>query len=242
VILSAPELIPYVAHKVASGKAFAEMVDQGYDVVVSKDITDFAQLKGKTIGQSTPNSADYFFLVATLQHYGIATSDVTFITTGNPLNRLAALSAGAVQATAATNAQRADVAKVGTILLKSGDNPVGFPQVMFVASDDLLKNHKPLLKKFVAVMQQATEWIKANPADAAAACAKALNSTPEVCGPAIALNFDRTVSSPYTWSSTYGVNVTGVNSALAVMSTLDETVKSLTFDDVADTSVAGTTP
>jgi ABC-type nitrate/sulfonate/bicarbonate transport system substrate-binding protein len=210
--------------------------------VVSKEITDFSQLRGKTVGLSAPNSADYVFLVATLQHYGIAPNEVTFITSGSPINRLAAVSAGVVQVTAGLNAQRADETKAGTILLKSGDNPVGFPQVMFVANSDLLANHKPLLKKFVTVMQQATAWMKANPADAAALCAKTIGATVEVCGPAIALDFDRSVSSPYTWSSTYAINVDGVKSALAVMGTLDASTKSLTVDDIADTSIAGTKP
>ena len=218
------------------------MIDQSYDVVVAKGITSIPEIKGKTIGIVAPNSADYVFLVATLQNYGVSTKDVTFIASGNPLNRLAALDKGVIQATAATNAQRADVAKVGNILLKSGDNPVGFPQVMFIANNDLLNNHKPLLKAFVGVMQQATEWMKANPAEAAAVCAKVLKSTVEVCGPSIALNFDRSVSSKFTWSSTYAVNVDGVKSALAVLATLDPTAQALTIDDVADTTIAGTSP
>ena len=179
--VSAPEIIPYISRKAVSGKIFAEIFDQGYDVVAVPGITDIKDFKGKILGISGPNSADYVFLVATLQHYGLSLSDVTFITSGGSFNRLAALTKGVIQGTAGLIAQRVEMAKVGTILLKSGDNPVGFPQVMFIANTELLNNHKPLLKNFIAAMLQATQWMKANPAEAAAICAKAIASTVEIC-------------------------------------------------------------
>ena len=86
------------------------------------------------------------------------------------------------------------------------------------------------------------EWMKTNPAAAAAICAKSISSTVEICTDAIALNFDRSVSSKFSWSSTYGINVDGVKSALTVMATLDPATKTLTLDDIVDTSIAGTSP
>jgi ABC-type nitrate/sulfonate/bicarbonate transport system substrate-binding protein len=240
--LSAPELIQYVAKKVINGKAFGEIVDQSYDIVSSRAITRIEDIKGKTIGISSPNSGDQIYFLALMQHYGISPNDVTFITSGNPLTRIAALAAGSIDVTAATNVQRDQATKAGTILLKSGDSPVQFPTNVFIANRDLLDNHKPLLKKFLSVLSETMVWMRANPAAAAADCAATLGATVDVCTTLNALNFDQSVQSKFTWSSTLAVSVEGMKSALAVMAAIDPDAKNLTVDDVADTSIAGTTP
>jgi NitT/TauT family transport system substrate-binding protein len=240
--LSAPELIQYTGKKVISGKVFGEINDQQYDIVVAKDLTSIKDIKGKTIGISAPNSGDQIYLLALMQHEGISPNDVTFISTGNPINRLAALSAGSIQVTAAPNAQREESVKAGSIILKSGDSPVQFPNTIFFANDDLIKNHKPLLKKVLTTLAAATEWIRTNREAAVAACAKTLGATAEACTSSIKLSFDKSVSSNFTWSSTYAVNVEGIKSALAVMASVDPDTKGVTIDDIVDTSIAGTTP
>jgi ABC-type nitrate/sulfonate/bicarbonate transport system substrate-binding protein len=240
--LSAPELIQYTAKKVISGKAFGEVVDQQYDIVGSKTITSMQDIKGKTIGVSAPNSGDQIYILALMQHYGISPNDVTFITSGNPVNRLAAIAAGVIQVTAQGNPQREESMKVGTIVLKSADSPVQFPTNMFIASDDLIKNHKPLLKKFLGVLHDTNEWMKANLDAAVAICVKSIGATAEACRGSITSSFDKSVASPYTWSSTSAINPDGIKSALAVMANIDPETKGLTMDDVADTSIAGTTP
>jgi ABC-type nitrate/sulfonate/bicarbonate transport system substrate-binding protein len=240
--LSGPELVQYTGAKVVSGKAFAEMGDLNYDMLTAKSITKIEDLKGKTLGISSANGADYVFLVATMQHYGLTPSDVTFITTGNPVNRLAALSSGAVQGVAAGNYSRDVSTKAGNILLKSNDNPVQFPTQLFIANADFIKNHGPLLKKFVAALEDTTAWIRANQATAANVCAKTIGGTVADCASAITLSFDPTVSSKYTWSSKFGINMEGMKNALAVMATLDPSTKNITLDDITDTSIAGTAP
>ena len=217
------------------------MADQ-YDVVVTKDVKSIQDLKGKTIGVSAPNAADYIYMVAILEHYGMSRNDVTFISVGTPVNRLAALSQGAVQAIVQGNTLRSESEKSGILLLKSNDSPVQFPNNMFVASDDLVKNHKPLLKKFVAVLHDTLDWMKANPDATVAICAKRIGSTPEACAGTIKIISDKSIASKYTWSSTFGINVDGVKSALAVMALVEPETRNLTVDDVADTSIAGTTP
>ena len=240
--LSAPEVIQYAGKKVITGKAFGEIVDQSYDIISSKAITSIQEIKGKTVGISAPNSGDQIILLATMQHYGISPKDVTFITSGNSINRIVALDKGVIHVTAAANSQRKDSMKVGTVLLNSGDNPVQFPTTVLIASGDLISNHKPLLKKFLSALGEATAWMRANPEAAVALCVKTLGATVDACTSAIALNFDRSISGNWTWSSTFAVNVEGVKSALAVMATLDPETKNLTIDDVVDTSIAGTTP
>ena len=240
--LSIPELIQFTGNKVVSGKAFAEVSDMTNDVIAAKGITSIKEIKGKTVGVSALNAGDYIYLLATMQQNGMSANDVTWIQSGNPINRVAALSKGVIQFTAATNALRDESAKAGVILIKSGDNPVQFPLNTFIASNDFIKNHTPLLKTFIRVLQETVVWMKANPDAAAADCAKALGATLDVCKSAISFNFDRTQSSPYTWSSTFAMNVKGVESALAVMATIDPKTVGLKVEDVVDTSIAGTTP
>jgi NitT/TauT family transport system substrate-binding protein len=240
--LSAPEVVQYVGKKVISGKAFAEIVDQSYDVVTAKSITNVQDIKGKAVGISAPNAGDYVLLLATMQQYGIAPKDVTFINSGNSINRLAALNAGSIQVAAESNSLRDQSMKAGNVLIKSGDNPAQFPTTVFVASSDLINNHKPLLKKFVGALSDATKWIQANPDAAVPICTKALGATTEDCTTAIAFYFNHSVSGKYTWSSTYALSLDGIKSALAVVAIMDPETKNLTVDDVADTSIAGTTP
>jgi NitT/TauT family transport system substrate-binding protein len=236
------EFIEYTSKKVISGKMFAELADQNYDIVVSKEITSIQQLKDKTIGISSLNGADQIYLEAVLAKNGMSDKDVTFITSGSSTNRLTALSTGSIQGIAVSNANRDTSNKTGTILLKSGDSPVQVPSSMLFASDDLITKHKALLTKFVAALSEASMWLRANVAAAAADCAKGSGDKVETCASAIAINIDPSVSSKFTWSSTCAINTAGVKSALAVMATFAPETKNLTVADVVDTSIAGTAP
>ena len=241
-MVSAPELIQYTGKKVIAGKAIGEINDHQYDLVGARSLTGIADLKGKTIGISAANSGDQIFILALMKHYGVPQNDVTFLTSGSPVNRLAALAAGAIQVTAEPNGQREDSLKSGKILLKSGDSPVQFPTTMFIASNDLINNHKEILKRFFAALHEATEWVRTNRSEAVAVCTKATGATADGCASSIALSFDKSVTSPFSWSSTFAVNVEGVTSALAIMATFDPETKGLTVNDVVDTSITGTTP
>jgi ABC-type nitrate/sulfonate/bicarbonate transport system substrate-binding protein len=240
--LSAPEVIQYTGNKVIQGKAFAELNDGTNDVISAKGITDIKQIKGKAVGVSAMNSGDYILLVSMMQQAGLSPNDVTFITSGNPLNRLAAMDKGAVQLIVQPTMTRDDSARVGNVLVKSADNQLQFPTGLLISSDDFIKAHRPLLQKFVTVLQETIAWMQAHPAEAAADCAKAIGASLDVCTSGNAFNFDRSLSSKYTWSKTLAVNVAGVKTALAAMATMDPKTAGLTVDDVVDTSMTGTTP
>jgi ABC-type nitrate/sulfonate/bicarbonate transport system substrate-binding protein len=240
--LSVPEVIEYIGRKAISGKIFGEMIDQNYDLLTAKNITNIQDIKGKTLGISGPNGGDWISFMGLLQHYGIDPKDVTFITAGNIANRVTALAAGSIQATLSSNISRDISAQTGNILLKSEDMPAQFPANVLVASKDLIDNHKSELKKFLAVMADATQWIKANNAEAIAKCMKYMGATEEVCSTTIKLSVDRSVSSPYTWSNTWALNVEGSKEALSLMAKIQTDTQNLTIDDIADTSIAGTKP
>jgi NitT/TauT family transport system substrate-binding protein len=238
----ATEFVEYSGRKIITGKIFAENADQTYDIVSSKDITSLEQLKGKTIAISGLNGSDQIYINAVLAKNGISNKDITFLTTGGQLNRITAMASGAVSAIAVSNATRDASAKIGNLLLKSGDSPVHLPSSMMLASDDLIKNHKLLLKTFLSVLGEATLWMRENQSEAAATCAKSIQAKIEDCKAWVSIYFDPAVSSKYTWSKTLAVNTEGVESAIAMMAELVPETRALKLDDIVDTSIAGTAP
>jgi ABC-type nitrate/sulfonate/bicarbonate transport system substrate-binding protein len=238
----AAEFIEYVAKRVISGKIIGESADATFDIVVAKGIGSIQDLKGKLVGTSGQNGADQIYLEAVLQHYGLSEKDVIFVTSGNPTNRLTAFSVGAVQAIAASNSNRDSSMKFGTVLLKSNDSPIQIPAGLFFANNDMITKHKVELKRFMAALGEATEWVRANPEAAVADCAKGTGLTLDACRSGIAALTDPLMNSRYTWSSTGAVNTAGIEAALAIEATVNPETKGLTVADLVDTSIAGTTP
>jgi NitT/TauT family transport system substrate-binding protein len=231
-----------LAKGVINGKLFGMTVDSGYDLVVSKDITSISQLKGKTVGVSGANSSDDIFLDATLAHYGISPSDVTTITAGTTAERLIALSTGKIQAIADQAAFRPSELAVGNVLLKAEDNPVKLPTVAFYANSSFIQSNPGALKKFISAMVTATAWAKepANEKSVIADCEQGSGSTATECEQTIAWAKSQATVDPYTWSTTYGLNTTSIQTAIQAVSLVVPQAKSLTLNDVVDTAFAGT--
>jgi len=233
-----------MAKTVISGRLFGMTVDAGYDLVVSKGITSVSQLKGKTIGVSGVNSSDDIFLQATLEHYGISPSDVTFITAGTTAERLIAMSSGKIQAIADQAAFRPSELAVGSVLIKAEDNPVQLPTVAFYADESFIKSNPTALKKFISAMIQATAWAKqsANEKAVVADCEQGSGTTAAGCEQTIAWAKSQSNVDPYTWSSTFGLDTKSLQTAIQAVSLVIPQAKSLALNDVADTEFAGTNP
>lgn len=233
-----------IAKKAISGKIFAQLVDQSYDVVVSKGISGVSALKGKEIGVSGINSNDHMYLTAVLAHYGLKPHDVTFLSTGTPSNRYAALSSGKIQATAEPDSQRTASEDVGSVLVQATRSPVRAPGQVFYAEGDYLKAHSATLKKFMKVIYQSVAWVKdpKNAKAAVASCAKGSGSADKVCAEVIRFEADPAKAGKYTWSSTFAVNPSGMKQSIAAAATLIPEAKALTTKDVVDSTITGTTP
>ena len=233
-----------MAKSVINGRLFGMTVDSGYDLVVSKGITSISQLKGKTIGVSGINSSDNIFLEATLAHYGISASDVTYITAGTTAERLIALSTGKIQAIADQAAFRPSEIAVGDVLVKAEDNPVQLPTVAFYADESFIKSNPTALKKFIGAVIQAAAWAKqpANEQAAVTDCEQGSGTTAAGCEQTIAWAKSQRSVDPYTWSSTFGLDTKSLQAAIAAVSLVIPQAKSLALNDVADTTFAGTTP
>lgn len=236
------EFSEYLSKKVISGKVVGQMQDSAFDLIVSNDIESVDQIKGKIIGVSHFHAGDMNYMMALLNHFGIVEADVQIITTGNPINRLTALSAGAVQAIVVSNSQRHTSEKSGKVLIKAGESPVHVPNSMIFANADMVANHGDEVRKFLKALGDASVWIRANPDSAAPICAKSSGATVEQC-----LNSFKAVSDPeiggkYTWSATHGIDKEGMATALAVVATYVEQAKGLSVDDVVDMSFAESVP
>lgn len=233
-----------IAKKAISGKIFAQLVDQSYDVVAAKGITDVSQLKGKSIGVSGINSNDHMYLTAVLEHYGMSPHDVTFLSTGTPSNRYAALSSGKIAATAEPDSQRTASEGVGSILVPATKSPVRAPGQVFYAEGSYFKAHAKTLKTFMSVMYKTVAWVKdpKNEKAVVASCTKGSGSAAKVCAEAIKFSGDPSKAGPYTWSSTFAVNPAGMQQSIKAAATLIPEAKSLTVGSVVDSSITGTKP
>lgn len=233
-----------LAKGVVKGQIFGESQDSNYDLVVSKGITNISQLKGKTIGVSGINSADEIFLEATLEHYGVSPGQVTFLTAGTLAERLTALTTGHIQATADSASFRKAEEAAGTVLIKSEDNPIKVPTVTFFATQSFISAHPAALKSFIKAVVEGAQWVKdpANQAGAIAACEKGSGSTAAECSEQIAYAENPAIAGPWTWSSTYAVNQSGIQQAIQATSLVIPAASKLTVSEVVDSSIAGTQP
>ncbi len=239
VVMAGPsEFIEYSARKVISARAIAEYADSIYELVAIKGINSVQQLKGKVIGISGPNGGDHLWLKAVLQHHGISEKDVTFLTTGNPANRLTALSAGVVQAIAGSSYSRDTSQRIGSILVKAADSPVQVPTGMIIATNQYIGAHKPALRKFVKAMGDASQWIRKNPQQAVAICVKCSGATREACAGGIKILADPVSSGHYTWSPTFAVNSTGLAAALEQVRTTNPEARALKLESLVDSTIA----
>jgi len=87
-------------------------------LVVSKNITSAAQLRGKKLGVSRLGSASDFLLKYILKKLGLTPADVTVVQVGNSPVRMAALANGAIDGTAISYEEMTVAKKMGfTVLL-----------------------------------------------------------------------------------------------------------------------------
>lgn len=231
-----------IAKKAIHGKIFAQLMDQSYDLISAKGIDSVSDLKGKTIGISGGNSNDQIYLVALLKDKGISKDDVTFLNTGNPSNRYAALAAGKIDATAQSSSTRSVSENTGTVLVKAESSPIRNPGQVFYVDQNYLDKNKATLKSFMKVVYSTVDWIKNNQDKAAAACAKESGAPVATCTEVIKFSLDKSIAGKYTWSSTFALDPVGIEQTIKATAILIPEAAKLKVSDVMDTSITGKTP
>lgn len=225
-----------------SGKFIAELVGANYDLVTSRSITKISQIAGTKVGISSANGSDQVFIEAIMKYYHIPTTSVTWIDSGPIAARITALSTGAIQVSAISASSRSVSEKVGNILVPATKAPIStIGSGIFVSKE--LDAHTAELKKFVAAMVKATNWMRSDPSGASSVCQKAISSTAALCSASDQALLNKSISGDWTLSSTEAVDQALLNQTIKVVRELNPAYKlNLTAAEMTDTSVAGTTP
>lgn len=135
-----------------------------YDIWGSKDykgknITSLKQLAGTSVATSAVNGNDTQYFEAVMHHDHISTAHITIEALGNGLDRIGALRNGTSAGLAYPAANRASVAPYGNLLLKAEDSPIQYPTLLLTVNEPYLSTHTSTIRKMVAAVQAATDWV-----------------------------------------------------------------------------------
>jgi ABC-type nitrate/sulfonate/bicarbonate transport system substrate-binding protein len=224
------------------GKFIYQLAGNSYDIDTVKSITSLKGIEGHTVGISGPNDGDWIYFRAVMKAYGIPADSVTFVTAGSTAARLGALEVGSVDAIAEANTDRSVAATFGNIILPSQKSTVSIPTTSFFASTALLQHTKEL-QNFVAVLQRATTWTRANPVAATAICEHYTGASASNCSAGIQASISGAASGSYTWSATGAVQKSAVGQTITVEKDLfPQYHVKLTVNEIVDTQFTGTNP
>jgi NitT/TauT family transport system substrate-binding protein len=132
-----------------------------FQLVVKKEITSAAQLKGGSIaisrfGSSTDQAADF-----ALAHLGLKRNDVTVRQLGGPATRTAAAMTGQVAGTMEQYPDTAELVKQGfRVLVDVTDVAGDYPNTSYVTSRAFLAKNPAVVKKFLMAMATAVHEYK----------------------------------------------------------------------------------
>jgi NitT/TauT family transport system substrate-binding protein len=135
-----------------------------FQLVVKKEVTNAAQLKGGSIaisrfGSSTDQAADF-----ALAHLGLKRNDVTVRQLGGPATRNAAAMSGQVVGTMEQYPDTAELSKHGFHVLVDVTPIAGdYPNTSYVTSRAFLAKNPEAVKKFMMAMATAVHEYKKNP-------------------------------------------------------------------------------
>jgi NitT/TauT family transport system substrate-binding protein len=134
-----------------------------FQLVVKKDITSAAQLKGGGIaisrfGSSTDQAADF-----ALAHLGLKRNDVTVRQLGGPATRTAAAMTGQVAGTMEQYPDTAELVKQGfRVMVDVTDIAGDYPNTSYVTSRSYLGKNPAAVRKFMMAMATAVHEYKKN--------------------------------------------------------------------------------
>lgn len=236
---NATQFITDASKKAISGKLVGEFTDQNYAVLGAKGITSVSQLSGKTLGVSSANNGDQMFLEAVLAAEGVDPTAETYLAVGAPASRLSAMSIGRISAIEMPVTE-IPAQYESSVILSNTQSPVSFVSDAIFSTTKFLAD-TAALKKFIAATSEASDWVRANPAAAVTPC-ELSETTAASCASGIKISLDKATSSPYTWSATTALNPASLKDTLAAIARIVPGAKTLTVNDIADTSIAGTSP
>jgi NitT/TauT family transport system substrate-binding protein len=137
-------------------------------VPVDSSISSISDLEGKAIGIPGYGTVQNILLNIALEQSGIAMNEVNMTQIG-PWNMQVTLERGAIDAFIAWEPYpaKAVVEGNGRYLVKSSAIWKNHPCCVLAVREAFLKNHRDIVEKIVKIHVNATNWIKANPDEAA---------------------------------------------------------------------------
>lgn len=135
-----------------------------YTFVVAPEIDDFEDLRGQTIGVlSVGNSADYFTGKLMMREHGLEEgTDYTFINSGSPAERLAAMQSGQVQAVLNFEPAAYLLLEEGMVALDASANYPSLAAVetaIVFGDEDWYAENTELAESFVRGFLDAIDWL-----------------------------------------------------------------------------------
>jgi NitT/TauT family transport system substrate-binding protein len=165
---------------------------QSYALLAGHTIHTLADLKGKTIGISTPGSAPDIFVRAALMSAGISPKDVRFTVAGTPSDMLPAIAAGVIDATGAPDEYTERAEKMGLNLVTTSDEatPLSMQRCYFVTGATL-RDHADRIARFLAAEMAAYTYSLSHRAETIALTRIVTHASPDA--PEAVANYDSVV-------------------------------------------------
>lgn len=164
-----------------------------YWLIANKDIKDFSDLKGKTIGTATSAGGMRLSVLKMLEKNGLKEEDVTLVANGVYQTAYATLLSGEVDATIIHNpyAALAEADGVGNILGRAWDYIPDYYTGTIIASDKMIKEEPEKLQRFLTAYYQVHEEVKNKYFDEFVTwAAEKMNTPKEIMKTAIESEFD----------------------------------------------------
>lgn len=141
-------------------------------------IKTVADLKGKSIAVSAPNSMPDMLARFALEKYGVSSSDVKFAAVGGDQDRYNALIAGVVQAAVVSNEYQPVMPKSIHLLLAGRDAMPKFLRVCLMSSQKVLDEKGKEAAHFLAAEMNALGYAMSHKAETVALTEKIIHSKP----------------------------------------------------------------
>jgi NitT/TauT family transport system substrate-binding protein len=226
---------PAIAAEVAGGDVviIGGIVNKlPFQLVVQNQITSPAKLKGRNIaisryGSSTDTAADF-----ALGHLGLNRNEVTVLQLGGAATRIAAAMSGQI---AGTMEQYPDTAELGRrgfhVLVDVTEIAGDYPNTSFDTSRTFMRNHPDVVKRFLMAMATAVHDYKTNPRVAIPLTQKFLDVKNATDMRVAYESYSR------VFPNDLRPSLKGIRLVLDELAKKDPKAKSITPDQVVDTSI-----
>ena len=134
-------------------------VKQSYVLWGNSTVKDITDLRGKTLGISSPGSAPDIFIRAALKGAGVDPADVNFAAAGMPSDWLKSMAAGVIQGSATPAEYETRGEAMGLKVLTTSDKATPLSmQRCYVVRGDTLRDQPDKIAKFLAAEMAAYKY------------------------------------------------------------------------------------